>query len=203
MDKYYSQAGYKIFFKLKPAIKKVLKIKVKGIENIPLQTSCILAANHKSHLDPLVLNTISPRPVLFLAKEELFKIPILGSLIKKAGAIPVSRDKKDIKSLKKALKALKNNQCIGIFPEGRRMPPDRFGKAQSGVGLLATRTASPVIPILIQGTEKILPRGNKFPKLFKYDINIIIGKPIIFDKNTDYKQASQEIMEKIKKLKEV
>ncbi len=201
MNKYYWETGYRLFSSFKPFLKKFLKINVQGLENIPLNSGCILAANHKSHLDPLVLNTVSPRPVLFLAKEELFKPPVFGTIIKSAGAIPVSRNGKDIKSLKTALKALKDNQCIGIFPEGRRMPPDEFGKAQSGVGLLATRTSVPVVPVLILGTEKILPRNKKFPKLFKYDINIIIGKPIIFSKEIDYRQASQEIMEKIKSLK--
>ncbi len=201
MSKYYSDTGYKVFFKLKPLIKKFLKINVKGIENIPLHGGCILAANHKSHLDPLVLNTISPRPVLFLAKEELFKPPLFGSFVKNAGAIPVSRNGRDIKSLKLALKALKDNQCIGIFPEGTRMPPGKFGKAQSGVGLLATRTGVPVIPVFISGTEKILPRDYKFPKLFKYDINISVGKPIFFSKDNDYKEASQKIMEEIIKLR--
>ena len=200
-NNYYSTTGYKVFFKLKPLIKGLLRLKIKGVENVPLEGGVILAANHKSHLDPIVLNTASPRPVLFLAKEELFKPPLLGWFVKNAGAIPVSRNGRDVKSLKLALKALKDKQCIGIFPEGRRMPPDKFGKAQSGVGLLATRTNTTVVPVLIEGTEKILPRESKFPKLFKYDINITFGEPVIFGKNVDYNQASQEIMERIKSLK--
>ncbi len=200
--KYYLESGYKVFFALKPAIKKLLKINVYGEENIPLEGGCILASNHRSHLDPLVLNTASTRPVLFLAKQELFKPPVFGWFVKNAGAIPVNRNGRDLKSLKMAFKALKDNQCIGIFPEGRRMPPGKFGKAQSGVGLLATRTGVPVIPVLIRGTERILPRGSKLPKLFKYDINIIFGKPLIFSKEDDFRKVSDFIMEEIKRLGE-
>lgn len=201
--KYYLKSGYTVFDILKPAIKGILRINVTGQDNIPLGEGCILASNHKSHLDPLVLNTASTRPVLFLAKQELFKPPIFGWFVKNAGAIPVNRDGRDIKSLKAAFQALKDKQCIGIFPEGRRMPPDKFGKPQSGVGLLASRTGVPVVPVLIMGTEKVLPKGSKFPKLFKYDINIMFGKPLVFSKEDDYREVSEIIMEKIKTLKEV
>jgi 1-acyl-sn-glycerol-3-phosphate acyltransferase len=67
-----------------------------------LTGGCILAANHRSHLDPPVLNIISPRPIIFLAKKELFEVPILGWIIKKAGAIPVKRDNRDFKHDKKS-----------------------------------------------------------------------------------------------------
>ncbi len=98
----YSKFGYEIFFKVRPVFKKLLKINVEGIENIPLKDGCIIASNHRSNLDPFVLNTVSTRPIFFMAKEELFKIPVLGWIIKKAGAIPVKRNKRDIAALKKS-----------------------------------------------------------------------------------------------------
>lgn len=70
------------------------------MENIPLEGGCIIAANHRSHFDPPVINIVSPRPVIFLAKKELFEVPVLGWFIKKAGAIPVRRDSRDTAVIK-------------------------------------------------------------------------------------------------------
>ncbi len=198
----YSQKGYEIFYKIRPVFKKLLRIHVEGIENIPLNGGCILAANHRSNLDPFVLNTISPRPIFFMAKEELFKIPVLNWIIKKAGAIPVKRNKRDISALKKASKALKEGFCVGIFPEGHRAKPKEFRKPQSGVGLLVAKNKVPVVPVRIEGTDDIFPVGSRFPKILIYPIHIKIGKPIFFDKfdDMDYQDIANLVMEEIKKL---
>ncbi|RMD45252.1 MAG: 1-acyl-sn-glycerol-3-phosphate acyltransferase [Aquificota bacterium] len=197
----YSPKGYKIFFKIRPFFVKLLRIKVSGVENIPLQGGCILAANHRSNLDPFVLNSISPRPIFFMAKEELFKIPVLGWIIRKAGAIPVKRNKRDIKALKLASEALKEGFCVGIFPEGHRARPKEFRKPQSGVGLLVFKNKVPVVPIRIEGTDDVFPVGSKFPKLFKYDIEVKIGKPIFIDNpQGNYQEIANIIMEHIKSL---
>ncbi len=198
----YSKSGYEIFFKIRPFFKKILRIKAEGIENIPLNGGCILAANHRSNLDPFVLNTVSPRPIFFMAKEELFKIPLLGWFIKKAGAIPVKRNKRDIAALKKATELLKEGYCIGIFPEGHRAKPKQFRKPQSGIGLLVAKTQVPVIPVRIEGTDDIFPVGSSFPKIFKYPVHIKIGKAIKFDDvdNKNYQDIANTIMESIKSL---
>lgn len=197
----YSEFGYKIFFKTKPILKKILKINVIGVENIPLEGGCILAANHRSHLDPPVINIISPRPVIFLAKKELFEIPFLGWFIKKAGAIPVKRDSRDTATIKKSIQLLKEGYVIGIFPEGTRAKPGEFRKPQAGVGYLIEKAKVPVIPILIEGTDKVLPVHQKFPILFKYNIDVIVGKPIRFEGLTSYEHIAEKVMHEIKRLK--
>ncbi|MGC9006354.1 MAG: lysophospholipid acyltransferase family protein [Sulfurihydrogenibium sp.] len=197
----YSEIGYKLFFKTKPFLKKLLKINAEGVENIPLEGGCILAANHRSHLDPPVINIISPRPVIFLAKKELFEVPILGWIIKKAGAIPVKRDSRDAAVIKKSIQLLKDGYVIGIFPEGSRAKPGEFRKPQPGVGYLIEKAKVPVIPILIEGTDKILPVNSKIPKLFKYNIDVKIGKPIRFEGLTSYEHIAEKVMFEIKKLK--
>jgi 1-acyl-sn-glycerol-3-phosphate acyltransferase len=198
----YSKKGYEIFYKIRPVFIKLLKIHVQGIENIPLEGGCILASNHRSNLDPFVLNSISPRPIFFMAKEELFKIPVLNWIIRKAGAIPVKRNKRDISALKKASQALKEGYCIGIFPEGHRARPKTFRKPQSGVGLLVAKNRVPVVPVRIEGTDDVFPVNSKFPKLFKYPIEVRVGKPIYFDKfeGLDYQDIANIVMEEIKNL---
>lgn len=197
----YSEIGYKIFYIVRPVLKGLFRIKAKGVENIPKDGACIIAANHRSHLDPPVLNIISPRPILFMAKKELFEVPILSWFIKKAGAIPVNRDGKDVSTLKKALTVLKEGHCIGIFPEGSRARPGEFKKPQAGVGFLIEKAKVPVVPVLIEGTDKILPVTSKFPKLFMYNIEVVVGKPINFHGLSSYEHIAEKVMEEIRKLK--
>ena len=197
---YYSKNGYKIWFRIRPLFKNLLRIQVEGLENIPTEKGCILASNHRSNLDPFVLNTVSPRPIFFMAKQELFRIPLFGWFIKKAGAIPVKRNKRDIGALKKAVNLLNEGYCIGIFPEGTRAKPGEFRKPQSGVGLIVSKTDSPIIPIRIEGTDLVYPIGSKFPKIGKSTIRVKIGKPVTVNRQMDYSEISEYIMERIKQL---
>ncbi|NPA58813.1 MAG: 1-acyl-sn-glycerol-3-phosphate acyltransferase [Aquificae bacterium] len=199
-DYAYSEKGYKLWFKIRPIFKKLFRIEVEGIENIPQDKGCIIASNHRSNLDPFVLNVVSPKPILFMAKQELFKVPVLSWLIKKAGAIPVRRDSRDIGALKKAIQLANSGHCIGIFPEGGRVKPGQFGKPQSGVGLLVSKTDAQVLPVRIEGTDIVMPVGAKFPKIGKAPIKIKIGKPLEIDRNKDYKEIAEFIMENIKAL---
>jgi len=203
-EKPYSELGYKLFYLFRPLFKVPLRLKVEGIENIPKDRGCIIAANHRSYLDPPVLNLASPRPIIFLAKYDLFKIPILNWIITKAGAMPLYGNRKDIKTLKKAIEYLKNGYCVGIFPEGTRMKPKTFGKAHSGVGLLAIKSKVPVIPAYIENTDEVLPVGSSLPKLFIKSVKVKFGKPIDFSNYEDTKENHQivanKVFEEIKKL---
>ncbi len=201
-NKYYSEKGYEYFYKIAPFFIKLLKIKVEGKENIPKEGGVIIAANHRSNLDPFVLNLVVGRPLIFLAKKSLFEVPLFGAFIKGAGAIPVNRNGRDTTSLKKSLQALKDNQCIAIFPEGTRSKPGKFLKPQKGVGLLVSKGNAPVVPTLIEGTDKVLPVGGKFPKLFTSDIVVKFGEPIQYNKSHKIDEISLDIMEKIKSLRD-
>ncbi len=196
----YSKFGYKLWFLIRPIFRLIFRISAEGIENVPREGGCILAANHRSNLDPFVLNTISPRPIFFMAKHELFKIPILSWIIRKAGAIPVKRTTRDIGALKKAIELVNNGYCIGIFPEGTRAKPGQFRKPQSGVGLLVSKTSGEVVPVRIEGTDLVMPVGSSFPKIWKSPIKIKFGKPLKIDKNKEYMEIAEYIMEEIKKL---
>ena len=200
----YSIVGYKIYFLIRPIFKYIFRIEVEGLENIPKDKGCIIAANHRSYLDPPVLNTVAPKPFIFLAKKELFDIPIFSWFITKAGALPLYRGRQNLKTIKRAIELINEDYCVAIFPEGGRMPPKKFGKAHSGVGLLVAKTKAPVIPTKIEGTDDVLPIDAKFPKLCKYKIKVKFGKPLDFSKLEDTKENHQlianKIMETIKSL---
>ncbi|WP_231475346.1 lysophospholipid acyltransferase family protein [Persephonella sp. KM09-Lau-8] len=143
----YSKFGYKLWFLIRPIFRLIFRISAEGIENVPREGGCILAANHRSNLDPFVLNTISPRPIFFMAKHELFKIPILSWIIRKAGAIPVKRTTRDIGALKKAIELVNNGYCIGIFPEGTRAKPGQFRKPRVVLDFLYPKHQEKLSPL--------------------------------------------------------
>ncbi len=185
---------------LTPFLRFILRLDVIGKENIPSEP-CIIASNHRSHLDPPVLNLVFPEPLVFLAKEELFKPP-LGSLLRHMRAIPVRRNAEDISVLEKSVELLKHECNICIFPEGTRAKPGEFLRPKPGVGYLAIKSGYPVLPVYIEGTDRILPRGAKLPKPGK--VKVVIGKPVSYKgfepSVKNFKKVSSDIMERIKEL---
>ena len=186
----------------KPLFRKLLRIRVYGAENIPPGGPFIVASNHRSHLDPPVLNSAFPEPLVFLAKEELFKPP-LGWFIRHMRAVPIKRGSGDVDTLEMTLDLLHRGCHIAIFPEGTRAKPGEFLRPKPGVGLLAVKSGAPVVPVLIEGTDRVFPKGEKFPKP-GHPIDVRIGKPKVYrayeDNLKGYRKASLDIMEEIKKL---
>jgi len=169
---------------------------IKGKENIPKDSSFILAANHLSNLDPVMLGAASPVRVYFLAKRELFKNKYFASFIRKLGAVPLERDKPDISALKKAIKILKDNKPIVIFPQGRR--GDLSSKPLGGVGFLFKKTHKPIVMAKITGTDKVLPRGSKIIRPYK----IIVSFRRMDDPldNSTYEKIASKVWENIKNM---
>ncbi|RMH01160.1 MAG: 1-acyl-sn-glycerol-3-phosphate acyltransferase [Aquificota bacterium] len=179
----------------------VFRVFVFGLENIP-EGACIVASNHRSHLDPPVLNSVFPEPLRFLAKEELFRVPLLGGLLPHMGALPVRRGSGDVEVLELSMELLHKGCKVCIFPEGTRANPGEFLKPKLGVGLLAIRSGKPVLPVYIEGTDRVLPRDAKLPKLGN-PIRVYIGKPKVYteeDNLRGYRKVAQDIMESIKEL---
>ena len=189
----------------KRLFKKIFRIEAYGVENIP-EGPCLVLSNHRSHLDPPVLNSVFPEPIRFLAKEELFKIPLLGKLLPHMGAIPVKRGSGDVKVLEMALELLHKGCKVGVFPEGTRANPGEFLKPKLGAGLIAIKSGKPVLPVYIGGTDVVMPRGVKFPKP-GHPIKVVIGKAFYMSNLEDspkgYRIAVNAIMERIKELSRV
>ncbi|WP_448588407.1 lysophospholipid acyltransferase family protein [Thermocrinis sp.] len=183
---------------VKPIFRKLFRVEVMGLENVPSE-ACIVASNHRSHLDPPVLNSVFPEPLIFIAKEELFRVPILGKLLPHMGAIPVKRGSGDLQALEVSLELLERGCKLCIFPEGSRANPGEFLRPRLGVGILAIRSKKKVLPVYIEGADKVLPRGKSFPKL-GHPIKVVIGTPKDYSSETDYRGVAQKIMEEIKAL---
>jgi len=180
-----------------------------NLENLPQNGPAIIAANHFSHLDGLLINGASAyrsrREVVFLAAEDLYQnskmFRIMCNIV---SCIPVKRDQKDMVALLKALRILKKDKLLGIFPEGQRSKDGKIGEAKDGVAIIALSTGCPVIPVGIEGTYRALPRNNIIIRPVK--VNLKIGEPLRFHKQKRPSQSlisdvRDQIMYEIKKLR--
>jgi len=163
----------------------IFRIEVINEDNIPKEGSCMICMNHISAWDPPAVITSFKRRVRFLAKHELFKIPVVGWALKAMNTIPVKRGTGDIAAFKTAIKVLNDNQVLGIFPTGTRERIDKNASVKSGAALIALKAKTQVVPVYIKANYRIFSK-----------VQIIVGKPMTFD---DYyeKRASQEELAQI------
>ncbi len=152
--------------------------KVRGAENLPPDGGVIMACNHVSYLDPPIAAVSIRRRMKFVAKEELFSIPVLGPLIAALGAFPIARGRADRAGLRTAERYLRAGNVILVFPEGTRSPDGRLQTPEPGLGLLALRTQAPVVPMAVVGTDRALPLHSPVPRPAK--ITVYIGPPLRF-----------------------
>ena len=154
------------------------RTKIIGTENIPLEGPLIYCGNHRTYLDPQLIVISAKRHVRFMAKEELAKNPFFNVLGNLFDVIRVKRDSKDINALKEALKTLKKGEAIAIFPEGTRNGLEKGEKVKEGAAFFALRTGAKVIPVGINGGDKVFRKTT-----VKY------GKPLDF---SEYKGKAQD-----------
>ena len=133
-------------------------LKVAGLDNLPRQGAAIVACNHVSNADPLVIGfAVYPvRSLRYLAKVELFRVPVVGWFIHQVGAIPLDRSRADVAAVRSAVAVLDKGRCLAIFPEGTRSKDGRAGRPKAGVGYLAGQTGAPVVPARLVNTDRLL-----------------------------------------------
>ncbi|MDP2938787.1 MAG: lysophospholipid acyltransferase family protein [Candidatus Omnitrophota bacterium] len=191
---------YHIFrFILILLFKIIFGLEVIGVENIPRRVGFILASNHLSNLDPLILGVACIRELNFMAKEDLFRNSFFSSLLDNVGAFPVRRDYVDVSAIKEAISRLKSGAVVLVFPEGTRGRSEDQLQVQLGVALLANKANCPILPAFITGADKAMPRGSKFIKPTK--ITVRFGRLLSFDKNQTYEQIANKVGDEIISLK--
>ncbi|HEY0249142.1 MAG TPA: lysophospholipid acyltransferase family protein [Gryllotalpicola sp.] len=173
------------YIALGPLLKAVFRPWVVGIENVPKEGAAVLASNHVSFFDSIFLPLMLDRHVSFLAKSEYFtgrglrgwatKMFMLGT-----GQIPIDRSggKASEDSLNTGLRVLASGDLLGIYPEGTRSPDHRMYRGRTGLARMLLEARVPVIPVAMIGTQELMPRGARVPRVRR--IGIVIGEPLDF-----------------------
>jgi 1-acyl-sn-glycerol-3-phosphate acyltransferase len=166
-----------------PLLRAIWRPHVRGLEHVPRTGPLILASNHRSFIDSVVIPAVTPRPVSFLAKSDYFTgRGIKGRLVKvwftTFGALPVDRDdsRSALASLDTALGVLAQGGAFGIYPEGTRSRDGRLYRGRTGVAQLALTSGAPIVPIGLVGTERLQPVGSHRPRLVR--VTVTFGEPI-------------------------
>lgn len=159
-----------------------------GLERVPRQGPAIVACNHISYLDPLTngeaVRRAGRRP-RFLAKRELFEIPVVGTVLRGAGQIPVTRGSRDGSSLDRAVEALQDGEVVLIYPEGTVTDRDDGlpMEGKTGVARLALRTGAPVVPMASWGSQPVWQKSGKGSLRFGRPILTEVGEPLAFERD--------------------
>jgi 1-acyl-sn-glycerol-3-phosphate acyltransferase len=147
-------------------------------ERVPLEGPVILAANHASFIDPPLVGGGVKRPINYLARENLFRFPVVGWVLHRWQVVPVDRDGGGAKGLKNILDRLLDGGAIILFPEGTRTRDGKLQPARSGIGLTVIKSNAPVVPVRVFGTFEAYGRHMKIP--LPHRIGVKYGKPMMF-----------------------
>jgi 1-acyl-sn-glycerol-3-phosphate acyltransferase len=195
---------------LKPCVVAVMRLvfglRSRGAEHVPAEGPVLLVANHMSVLDPPLIGGAAPRQLSFLAKAELFTIPLFGGLIRRLGAQPLRREGPDAGALRTALRVLRSGGALLVFPEGTRGEEGVLGPAKAGAGMLAVLGDAPVIPVYVSGSGRAWPRGRRFPR--PASVTVTFGPPLPVaaggraSRKDDYEAVSRQMMTAIAGLRD-
>jgi 1-acyl-sn-glycerol-3-phosphate acyltransferase len=175
------------------------RLEVYGREHIPQEGGLIVASNHTSYLDPPLLGAAMTRRMTYIAKESLFKPPVLGKFVS-SFSMPVSRDKPTHALIKESVKRLCRGEAIAMFPGGERAKgDDGTVEFKKGIELIAKLSKAMILPVYLNGPWKSLPVGAKFPRPAK--ITVRFGTPLVYGKDYSDADATLRILEAIRRLK--
>lgn len=173
-----------------PMLHLYLRGRIYGAENVPMEGPLLVVSNHASDFDPPIVSNCMRRPVAFMAKEELFRVPVLRQAIELYGAYPVKRGAADRSAIRAALDCLSEGWAVGLFLEGTRTPDARISNPKLGAALIAAKAQAPLLPISLWGTQAVFQKGSPIPR--PVPVTVRIGQPI--DPPTSTKREDLEAL---------
>ncbi|MCL2059598.1 MAG: 1-acyl-sn-glycerol-3-phosphate acyltransferase [Oscillospiraceae bacterium] len=166
------------------------RVRVEGIKNFPNEGAIVLCANHTFIKDLIFIGSIAPRKIHWMAKAELFRIPVFGPLIRKLGAFPVNRGARDRDSVRIVYKVLESGAPLGIFPEGTRvLDPVKRPPFKRGFVSFAANTGASVLPVALRYEGGPFGRGKMFSRTI-----MTIGEPVLFEKGRKYSREELDAL---------
>ena len=179
--------------------KVLIRMDVQGTENVPKTEGCIIVSNHLHNLDPVLICIACPRPLHYMAKIELMRVPVIGRVLTWVGAFPINRGKTDRAAIRRAQATLEQDIALGMFPEGTRSISMRIERVLPGAGLLAMRAGVKIVPTAITGTERLPFNGVKqhcgrssMPDPGHKGVRIMFGDSFLIPSEIDGKRTSAE-----------
>lgn len=163
----------------------------RGAHRVPRKGPLLILCNHLADVDPIVVQVSCPRPVHFMAKSELFEIPILKYFIRGYQAFPVKRGEPDRAAMRHAIELVKMGEAVSVFPEGQLSEDGELQELKPGVALIVRQAAAPVICCGIRNTNKVMPYGRLFPRISWSRVYVTWGEVREFAKGS----STEEILE--------
>src|SRR5262245_56228159 len=184
-----------------PLFRVLFSVENHGVENVPEEGAVIIAGNHPSYLDPLLVGLPIGRRIRFMAWDALFKVPLLGQIIEAVGAFPVDIHKgRGEAAYRQALRVLESGEALGVFPEGQRSDQAAMGDLRAGVARLAIETGAPIVPVTIGGAMRAWPKWKLLPRPAK--IVVRYHEPIRLSEedraaNRDNREFQRQVTERV------
>jgi 1-acyl-sn-glycerol-3-phosphate acyltransferase len=173
----------------------LLSLRLIGVDNVPGDGPLLVASNHLSNADPIILEAAFPRPLFFVGKSELFRNPFFRWVLHRFGGIPVERGTPDRAAIRRARAVLDQGIALGIYPEGVRSKTVALLRGHSGAGLIALQSKAPVLPVAIYGTEFFPVNGEVPPRLSKSlprGVTVHFGTPFHVPERVDGKRVTAD-----------
>lgn len=166
-----------------PVLHTYFRGRIYGAQNVPKRGRLLVVSNHASDFDPPIVSNCVGRPVAFMAKEELFRVPVLKQAIQAYGAYPVKRGSADRSAMKSAIASIEKGWATGIFLDGTRTQDGRIQDPKIGAAWIAAKTQSPILPVCLWGSHQIFQSGSAWPQ--SVPLTIRIGEIILPPTSTD------------------
>jgi 1-acyl-sn-glycerol-3-phosphate acyltransferase len=191
----------------------LFRLKIERLEIVPNKGAMLVVSNHLHNADPILTVAAFPRSIHYMAKKEVFAIPVVSQFVRFLGSFPVDRGKADRQAIRRAEGALLQGIPVGMFPEGTRSVTRCLQPAHTGAGMLALKTGAPVLPLVVTGTERLpfngkkgkLQASAKMPERDHKGVRLLFGDPFIIprfigDRKISSDEATEIIMVEIARL---
>lgn len=174
-----------------------------GRENVPKTGGVLITPNHISDADPPLVGIALPRSCYFMAKEELFQLPLIGPLIRLLHGFPVKRYTADRAALRTAEQLLERGEAVVIFPEGKLSEDGQLQEFLPGVLLVAQRASVPIVPTIIEGSDSLMPYGKLIPQHAHRRIIVRFGQPVTLAELTGGAKGGDALKQGAERLREI